>query len=199
VKGIKMSKYNELKKQLINAAFTAEKHGLCRHKSGNFSICMRDESLILITPTGLDRSSLTSDDIVICDFDENILENINNTKPSIELSMHIAIYKERVNINAIAHTHSIYATAFAVKGIKIKPVVTEAAFYGNNVELVEFASPGSLELAENIKEPIKKADVCLLKNHGVVTVASTIERALMKALYVEDVAQISAISEYLKA
>jgi len=188
---------NELRKRLIHAALLAEKEGLCRHKSGNFSICVRDKGLVFITPSGIDKSLLEMNDIVISDFNGKIVENLNNQKASIELAMHIAIYKERTDVNAVVHTHSTYATAFAVKGIKINPIVTEAVFYGNNVELVEFAKPGSIQLAENIRDPIKKADVCLLKNHGVIAVGDTIEDALLKASYVEHVAKIQAISKIL--
>jgi len=192
-----MDKYQEFKQRLISAAQHAENDGLCRHKSGNFSICIRDEEKILITPSGFYRADLTADDIVVTDFDGNILENKNNRKPSIELGVHIAIYQARNDVGAVVHTHSTYASAFAVAGIKINPVVTEAFFYGNNVELAEYAKSGSAQLAENVKEPIKKADVCLLKNHGVIIVADTIENALLKAFYVEDVAKIEAISKTL--
>ena len=193
-----MDKYQELKQRIINAAQLAEKDGLCRHKSGNFSICIRDEEKVLITPSGFYRSDLTVNDILVTDFDGNIIENPNDRKASIELMMHIAVYEARGDISAVVHTHSTYASAFAVAGRKINPVVTEAVFYGSGVELVEYAKSGSIELAENIKEPIKKADVCLLKNHGVITVADTIENALLKAFYVEDVAKIEAISKFIQ-
>jgi len=188
---------NELLVRLINASILAEKEGLCRHKSGNFSICIRNKNLILISPSGVDKSLLEIDDIVVTDLDGNIITNHNDRTASIELAMHIAIYKERDDVSAVVHTHSTYATAFSVKGIKISPVVTEAFFYGNNVELVEFAEPGSIQLAENIKDPIKKADVCLLKHHGVIAVGDTIENALLKASYVEHVAKIETIARIL--
>ena len=192
-----MDKYRELKERLIKAAQLAEKDGLCRHKSGNFSICIRDEQKVLITPSGVSRGDLTPADIIVADFGGNILENQNQRKPSRELMMHIEIYKTRKDISAVVHTHSIYATAFAVKGITISPVLAEAEFYGGKVELALYAEPGSMELAKNAAEAIKRADVCLLKNHGVITVADTIEDALLKASYVEDAAQIEAISKLL--
>jgi len=191
-----VSKYFDLKKRLLYAAQHAEKEGLCRHKSGNFSVCIRDESKILITPSGLYRAALTTDDIVVIDFSGKIIENINNRKASRELMLHIAIYEERSDVDAVVHTHSTYATAFAVCGKKISHIVAEAAFYGD-VEIAEYGEPGSIELAENIRIPIKRADVCLLKNHGVISVADTIENALLKAFYVEDVAKIEAISKML--
>ena len=192
-----MGAYTELKQRLIKAARLAEKEGLCRHKSGNFSICIRDDNKLLISPSGFYRAGLTADDIIVADFAGNIVENINDRKASIELMMHIAAYQARSDIGAVVHTHSTYASAFAVRGIKISPVVTEAVFYGRNVELVPYAGPGSAGLAENVKGPIKKADVCLLENHGVIAVADNIENALLKAFYVEDVAKIEAISRIL--
>lgn len=188
---------NLLKQRLIDASQRAEREGLCMHKSGNFSIFDRNAGKIYITPSGLERHNLTPEDLVVTDPLGNIMENPKGHKPSIELSMHIAAYETRMDANAVVHTHSPYATAFAVKGIPVSPVATEAFFYGKNVELAEYAESGSLQLAANIKEPIKKADVCLLKNHGVLVVADTIENALLKAFYLEDVAKIEAISRSL--
>ena len=192
-----MDKVQELKERLISAARLAEKDGLCRHKSGNFSICIRDENKVLITPSEISRDVLEPEDVIAVDLDGNIIENRNRRKPSRELRMHIEIYKAREDVSAVVHTHSIYATAFAVKGIAISPILAEAEFYGGKVEIASFAEPGSAELAKNAAEAIKKADVCLLKNHGVITVADTIENALLKACYVEDAAQIEAISKFL--
>ena len=125
-----MGEYKDLKKRLISAAQIAEKDGLCRHKSGNFSICIRDAEKVLITPSGFHKAELTADDILIADFEGNVIENINNRKASIELMMHVSVYEARNDISAVVHTHSIYASAFAASGIKINPVVTEAFFYG---------------------------------------------------------------------
>jgi len=192
-----MDRYYNPPSQLITAAQTAENEGLCMHKSGNFSIYDRKLNQVFITPSGFYRAELTLDDIIVTNLAGEILQNKNKRKPSIELMMHIAIYEAREDVSAVVHTHSHYATAFAVRGIAISPVVTEAKFYGEKVELAEYAEAGSLQLTENIKEPIKKADVCLLKNHGVIAVADTIENALLKASYLEDVAKIEAISKML--
>lgn len=187
----------EIVKDLIKYAQRAETEGLCKHKSGNFSILDRSTGLVYITPSGFYRSDLTVEDIVISDLKGNVRENINFRKPSIELEMHLKVYLVRPNVNAIVHTHSPYATAFAVKGIKIEPVTSEAYFYGKNMEIVPYYEHGTRELAENVSKAIKYVDVCLLKNHGILVVGDTIENAFLKAIYVESVATIDCISRTL--
>ncbi len=184
-------------KDLIKYAQRAEKEGLCKHKSGNFSILDRSTGLVYITPSGFYRSDLTVDDIVISDLKGNVRENTNYRKPSMELSMHLKVYAKRPDVNAIVHTHSPYATAFAVKGIKIEPVTSEAYFYGKNMEIVPYFEHGTVELADAVAKAIKYVDVCLLKNHGVLTVGDTIENVFLKAIYVESVAMIDYLSRTL--
>jgi len=184
-------------KDLIKYAQRAEKEGLCKHKSGNFSILDRSTGLLYITPSGFYRSDLTVDDIVISDLKGNVRENANFRKPSMELSMHLKVYSKRPDVNAIVHTHSPYATAFAVKGIKIEPVTSEAYFYGKNMEIVPYFEQGTEELADAVAKTIKYVDVCLLKNHGILTVADAIENAYLKATYVESVAMIDYLSRTL--
>lgn len=188
---------SEIIKDLIKYAQRAEREGLCKHKSGNFSILDRSTGLVYITPSGFYRSDLTIDDIVISDLKGNVRDNVNFRKPSIELSMHLKVYAERSNVNAIVHTHSPYATAFAVKGIKIEPVTSEAYFYGKNMEIVPYYEHGTEALAENVAKVIKHVDVCLLKDHGVLTVGDSIENAFLKATYVESVAMIDYLSRTL--
>ncbi len=184
-------------KDLIKYAQRAEREGLCKHKSGNFSILDRSTGLVYITPSGFYRSDLTVDDVVISDLMGNVRENTNFRKPSMELSMHLKVYSMRPDVNAIVHTHSPYATAFAVKGIKIEPVTSEAYFYGKNMEIVPYFEHGTEDLANAVAKAIKVVDVCLLKNHGVLAVGDTIENVFLKAIYVESVAMIDYISRTL--
>lgn len=190
-------KNSALIEELIKIGKAAESEGLCRHKTGNFSIFERHTGNLYITPSGIERSILTPEDIIVTDLSGEILSNPGNHKPSIELGMHIAAYNAREDVNAVVHTHSAFATAFAVKGIKISPVATEASFYHNTVELADFAPPGSKELAELLAEPISRADVCLLRNHGLVAVGETIEDAYLKAAYAEKVAKIEYLAKTL--
>lgn len=180
----------DLKKKLVKIAKEADESGLCKHKSGNFSIKDEKTSYIVVSPSGVAREDLTFHDICVVDMNANVIEIETNVKPTSELLMHLEAYKARPDINAIVHTHSRYATSFAVLKKEILPVIYEAMYYGGRTPVAPYERPGTKALAESIIEPIKISDACLLESHGVVTVDKNIEDALLKAQYVEEVAEV---------
>jgi L-fuculose-phosphate aldolase len=184
----------ELKLRLISTAVAAEKSGLCKQKSGNFSMIDRDKGLIVISPSALDRNDLTVDDIPVLSLSGEIAEAGGRAKVSSEYPMHIKAYETRPDIASVIHTHSRYATVFAVRGEPIKPVVFEAFFYGVRTAVAAYGRPGTERLAESVAGPLREADVCLLKHHGVLVVGGAIEETLLKARYAEDVARLYYLS-----
>ena len=181
----------DLKRKIVKAALEAEKTGLCKHKSGNFSIRDKETGYIVITPSGVSRYDLTYHDICVVDINANIIEIETDVRPTSELLMHIEAYKSRKDVHAVVHTHSNFATSFAISGKEIPPVVYEAANYGGMVHVAPYGRPGTDALAKSIIEPLKLSDACLLEKHGVVTVDSkSIDNALLKAFYVEEVAEM---------
>jgi L-fuculose-phosphate aldolase len=185
--------FQEMRNQVAEAAIDADNSGLCKHGTGNFSAIDRKHGLIAISPSGIDRVGLKWEDIPVIDMEGRIAE-AGRGKPSSEFLMHLAAYESRTDIDSIIHTHSHYATAFAVLGEKIKPVSFEAYFYGVNTEVAGFARPGTAELAALIRKPLVSADVCLLKNHGVLVVGCGIMETLLKAKYLENVAKVYYLS-----
>jgi L-fuculose-phosphate aldolase len=184
----------DLKLRVIRTAVAAEQSGLCRQKSGNFSMIDRTRELIVISPSALDRNTTEIDDVPVMSMKGEIVEAGKRAKASTEYLMHIKAYETRDDISSVIHTHSEYATVFAVRGEPIKPVVFEAFFYGVRTIVAEYGRPGTARLAESVTDPLRDADVCLLKNHGVLVVGGTIEETLLKAQYVEDVAKLYYLS-----
>lgn len=182
----------ELKLKVVNIAKKAENSGLCKYKSGNFSI--RKENFILITPSGISRENMTIDDIIVIDIEGNIIEKKLELKPSSEYLMHLEIYKNRKDINGIVHTHSKFATAFAVANKSILPVVSEAILIFEKdgiVRVAPYAQPGSKELGISTANILKDYNVCLMEKHGAITVSEKgLEDAFLKAQYLEEVAEI---------
>lgn len=176
------------KKQIIEVAQKADTMGYCKKNSGNFSIFDREKNVMLITPSGKNRFELTVDDIPVIDINGKVIEG--NLKPSTEWPIHLQAYMTRSDVTAVIHTHSHYATAFAILGKEIKPVVFEALNYGVKTKIGFYGMPGSKELAESVIEPLKEADVVLMKSHGVLVVGQELNNVLLKASYVEDVAEI---------
>lgn len=187
-----------LKEQLLKASKEVELSGLCRHKTGNLSVINRKEQYIIITPSAISKARLVLADLVVCDFEGKILENQNNNKPSSELPMHIACYKNRADVHSVIHTHSTYATAFAVKGLEIPPVVTESVFYNDKTTVIGYSKPGSPELAEKVADGISEdCDVLILEKHGVIVMGEAISETVLKAKYVEEVAKVALLSSML--
>lgn len=184
---------DELKKQVAIYALQAERSGLCKQRSGNFSIKDDETGLICITPTGMDREELSYRDIVVLDMNANVVEAETGKKPTSESLMHIKAYQTRENVNAIAHTHSTMATAFAVMNKPLPAIVYELFVLGckkGYVPVAPYGRPGTKELADSIVEPLKFSDVALMESHGVIAVAENLKEALLKASYVEELAQI---------
>ncbi|MFD3158046.1 class II aldolase/adducin family protein [Haloimpatiens sp. FM7330] len=179
-----------LKKEVTKIAKKADIEGLCKHKSGNFSIRDKETGYIVVTPSGVAREDLTYNDICVVDMNANVIEINNSVKPTSELLMHIYAYKTRPDVYAVVHTHSRFATSFAVLNKEIPPIIYEAVYYGGIIPVAPYGRPGTKALAENIIEPLKKSDACLMQSHGVITVGSDIKDAYLKANYVEEVAEV---------
>ena len=144
----------ELKKQVVKYALQADRSGLCKHRSGNFSVRDPKTGYVCITPTGMDREEMTYHDVVVIDLDANVIEaETAQRRPTSESLMHLEVYKQHPDINAVAHTHSKYATINTVKALE-------------------------------------KSDVALMQAHGVIAIDKDLKEALLKASYVEELAEI---------
>ena len=183
----------QIKEDVRCYARAADHAGLCRHRSGNFSIRDAASGHICITPTGMDREEMTADDIVVIDMDGQTVESVNGRKPTSELMMHTAIYRSRSDVLAVAHTHSRTATAFAVMNKPIPAIVYELSILGcreGYVPVAPYGRPGTRAAAENVLAPLSISDVALMQAHGVVAVADSLKEALLKASYGEELADI---------
>ncbi|WP_040328287.1 class II aldolase/adducin family protein [Clostridium ihumii] len=184
----------DLKRKLVKIAKEADEAGLCKHKSGNFSIRDEKSGYILVTPSAVSREELTENHICVVDMNLNLLEVNEKVRPTSELLMHIETYKCRKDVKAIVHTHSKFATAFSVLNKEIPPIVYEIVNViggSGRIKVAPYKRPGTPELAKSIIEIIKKDNACLMAHHGVITVSEKdIEDAYLKAAYVEEIAEI---------
>lgn len=182
-----------LKKDLLEVARQAQRIGLCKHKSGNFSIRDKETGNIIVTPSAIDREELKEEDLCILDIDGNVLYAKEGLKPSSETMMHLEIYKERTDVFSVVHTHSRIATAFAVLAKPIPAVIYEACAFGlkeGYIPVAKYARPGTVELSKSVIEPVRIADMFLLEKHGAVAVGADIKDAFLKAQYIEEIADI---------
>jgi len=155
---------------------------------GNLSIFNRQENLIAIKPSGMDYMVMKPEDIVVVSPDGQIVEG--GLTPSSEIRFHLALLNKRDDINAVVHTHQVYATTIACMNWELPAVHYLVGFSGNKVPLAKYATFGSQELSDNILAAIGDYNACLMANHGIVAVGPTIDSAFSTAEELELVSRI---------
>ncbi len=161
---------------------------------GNISQRVRKENLVAITPSGMPYACLRIADIVLIDMEGQVLEGERH--PSSEYILHLEIYKKRPDIEAIVHTHSVYASALAVAREPIPPIMEDMAqLVGGGVPVAGYARTGTRDMALKAVEGIGQSNAVLLANHGVVGVGKSLDEALMVCQIVEKAAQIYIFSK----
>lgn len=182
-----------IQSQLVQTAQRAYREKMFAATSGNLSVFDRESGKIYITPGSFPYEEMTPEDIMAIDLDGNILEGKHS--PSSEWRMHAAIYRADERVNAIVHTHSPYATAFAINHMRIPAVLYEMVFFlGGDIPVAEGAIPGTPEVGENCVPVLKERNGCLMANHGALAVGDTLDRAYTRAVYIEDAAKAYSIA-----
>jgi len=179
----------ELRKRVLAIAQKASQLQLVPGTAGNFSARDPETGLVAITPNSYPYDVMTPKDIVVVDLQGEIVDGVR--PPSSETPMHTLILREHPEYLAVVHTHSPYATCFAVLNRGIPLILTEVAGrLGGTVPVVPFEIPGTDELGKAVLEYIGPVPAVLLQNHGVVVVGKSPEDALKTAILVEDEAKV---------
>lgn len=185
-------KYLQLRKEIIKYSKKMYNEHLVSATSGNISIrCPDDEDMFLITPSSEDYLTLKPDRIVLMKTDGTVLYCPKGGKPSSEWQLHSELYKSNKNTKAIVHTHSPYATSFAVLHEVIPLILIEMKpWLGGEIPLSKYAPAGTKEVGINTSRDIGDKYACLMENHGVVAIADSLSLAYERASYTEDAAKI---------
>lgn len=184
-----------LRKELIDICHKVYEKEFVSAYDGNLSIRINEET-ILITPSGKCKGDLVEDDLQLIDYKGNLVDG--NGKVSTEAKIHLIAYKNRKDVNAVAHCHPVYATAFATAGEGFtRAVFPEVALGLGKVHLCKYATPSTDELAESILPYIDYAWVFLLENHGAVTLGNDIKGAYFRMEKLEHAAKTLFIARQL--
>jgi len=164
------------------------KNGLVLWTSGNVSARDPKTNYVVIKPSGVQFEELTPEKMVVVDVDGKVVEG--NLNPSVDTASHLYVYRNRNDINGIVHTHSPYATSFAITGDPLEVyTTTSAAVFGGAIPVSDFAVIGEEEIGEEIIEKIGHSEAILIRNHGVFTIGKTSEKALKNAVILEETAE----------
>jgi L-ribulose-5-phosphate 4-epimerase len=185
----------DAKTQVLTIAKRIYSNRLVIASLGNVS-CRDESGNIVITPSGIDYEELTLSDLVTVDSAGTKLEG--ELPPSSETPMHTLIHRKRPDITGVVHTHSLYASAFSVVDKEIPVDMVEvAAHVGGRVPVAPYSPPGTKELGEKALTVLQDKRACLLQNHGVLAVGSTLEKAYKAAAIVEIAARIHILGSLI--
>jgi len=163
--------------------------GLVAGTWGNISARIPGTQFIAITPSGKNYHEIRADQVIIVDLAGSVIEG--SFKPSSELPVHLAIYRERSDLQAIVHTHSIFASACAVAHNSIPAIIEDLVqVVGGSVDVATYALPGTDILAQNVIVALAQKNAVLMANHGVVGCGQSLTEAMMVCELVEKAAQI---------
>lgn len=182
----------ETRRSIVDYSRRLITDGLTVGTGGNISVFDPETGLFAITPSGVDYFEMEPEDIVILDLDKNIVEG--SLKPSSEVELHRIFYKNRSDIRAVVHAHSTYCTVLATNRMELPASSYLVAFAGKNVRCGEYASFGTLELAEKTFKAMEGRNAALMANHGLIAGGANLMRAFDTAQQIEFCAKV-----YVKA
>ena len=201
----------QLKEEVFQANLELPERGLIKYTWGNVSAVDREKGLFVIKPSGVGYDDMKASDMVVCDFDGNVIEGDLN--PSSDMPTHAVLYKEFPEIGAVVHTHSTWATIWAQAGLDVPAMGTTHAdtFYGT-VPCARFLTQAEIDrgyeeetgnaIVETFRERgIKPMEVpgVVLHGHESVTWAKGAKGAVLNAVVLDEVCKTNLFARQLNA
>ena len=178
--------YEEEKTEIIKTAKKLMACGLIKLTTGNISV--RCGKHLIFTPSGMDYNECTEKDMVVLDMEGKTVEGFR--EPSREKDGCIYMFRELEEVNAIIHTHQVYASAVGLICDKL-PVIftTQASACGGEINVTPYAPAGAVETGQYTVENLNGKRAVILKHHGVNVVGKDLNEALHAAIYLEEAAE----------
>ncbi|MBN1231321.1 MAG: class II aldolase/adducin family protein [Anaerolineales bacterium] len=173
-----MSQYQQEKEKIVQTAQELVHKGFLMATGGNISMRVIGQDALVVTPSNFDYLKMTAEDVCVLDLELTQIEGEH--KPSVEAAMHAAIYQERGDVNAIVHTHQVYASALTLIQKPIPALFDEQArFLGRSVEIISYAPSGTGMLKNKIAKHVKNHNnAYMMQNHGALIFGHDMERTV---------------------
>jgi len=185
----------KLRQDIVEVGRRMYARGYTASNDGNISVRL-DAARLLMTPANVCKGFMHPQMMCITDLEGKKLEGDRN--PSSEMQMHLEVYRQRPDVNAVVHAHPPTATGFAVAGIALdRAVLAEVITTLGSVPIADYATPSTQELPDAVRRYIKAHDGMLLANHGALTVGSDLFSAYYKMETIEHFAKISFVARML--
>jgi len=190
-----MSTESSLRADIVEVGRRMYARGYTASNDGNISVRL-DANRLLMTPKSVCKGFMTPQMMCITDLDGRKLAGERD--PSSEMEMHLEVYRQRPDVNAVVHAHPPIATAFAVAGIPLdRAVLAEVVTTLGSVPIADYATPSTTELPDAVRKYVKVHDGMLLANHGALTLGADLFSAYYKMETIEHFARISFTARML--
>jgi L-ribulose-5-phosphate 4-epimerase len=206
-----MSQYQDLKQACYEANMQLPALGLVLFTFGNASVVARERGVFAIKPSGVPYATLKPEDIVIVDFDNNIVEGTK--RPSSDTKTHALLFKEWPSIGGIVHTHSTYATAWAQAQLDIPILGTTHADHltvdvpcappmGDELIQGDYEHQTGWQIINEFQQrglSPTEVEMILVGNHAPFAWGKTVEKAVYNSAVLEEIARMAYLSTTLRA
>lgn len=180
---------SNLSEQLYKTTQKLSELGLNKGTAGNVSVRLNNQTHdgFLITPSGMPIDEMTPASMVHMQFDGSFEAN---KKPSSEWRFHRDILASRPKVNAIVHTHSMFATTLACLHNDIPPFhYMIAVVGGDTIRCAPYALFGTQALSDNTLAALQDRKACLLANHGMIALGCDLDDVLAVTVEVENLCE----------
>ncbi len=184
----------EAKNKVCEAGRQLLKEGLVARTWGNVSIKVSDTQMV-ITPSGRKYDELTPDEMVLVDI--YTLKYEGKLKPSSELKLHCEVYKTRPHINAVIHTHQMYASivAAAQQDVVVLDEAHQKILGAKIIKAAPYALPNTKKITVETAKAIETSNAALMSNHGVVCIGKDLEDTFEVARTLEKACELFIASK----
>jgi len=190
-----MSLESSLRADIVEVGRRMYARGYTASNDGNISARLGSDRL-LMTPKSVCKGFMTPDMMCITDLEGKKIAG--DRDPSSEMLMHLEVYRQRPDANAVVHAHPPTATGFAVAGIPLdRAVLAEVLTTLGSIPIAAYATPSTRELPEAVRQYVKAHDGMLLANHGALTIGADLFSAYFKMETIEHFAKISLVARLL--
>ena len=205
-----MGQFQNIKQAAYQANMQLPELGLVLFTFGNASAADRKKGVFAIKPSGMPYQDLRPEDMVVVDFDNNIVEGTK--RPSSDTKTHAVLYKHWEHIGGIVHTHSTYATAWAqtqqdipifgtthadhlTVDVPCAPVMSDEMIKG------DYEYQTGFQILEAFKAkglPPEEVEMVLVANHAPFTWGKTVDKAVYNSAVLEELARMACLTRQLR-
>jgi L-fuculose-phosphate aldolase len=190
---------HKVRQEMVHVGRLLWERGFVAATDGNLSVRLGIDRL-LVTSSGVSKGFLSTEDLVVIDVDGKPVPSYRGQgqRPSSEILMHLEVYRQRPDVNAVVHAHPPLATAFSIAGVSLaRCVLPEVVITLGGVPTTEYATPGTSEVPGSIRQAIRDHDALILDHHGSLTVGQTLWEAYLRLEKVEHTAHITLAAHQL--